>query len=456
MREIIWRGDAPPRALLKALQEHDVAVHVGREADAAAAALVWFSARMRRVPVAAATNGRPWIWVAQQEPGEERRLEAVLAGAYDVIALDAIDAVAQVIARVAELSVTEPAPPDAEGLVTVSETSKRVVAQVARLAPTSMPVLLTGETGTGKEVLARLIHAWSPRHAKQFVPINCAAIPNELMEAELFGYARGAFSGAVQGYDGQLMAAAGGTVFMDEIDDTPLATQVKLLRVLEDRVVSRLGENVWHQVDFRILAATNRNLAPLIREGAFGSDLYERLAIVSIHLVPLRERLEDLPALARHFIERFAREQPHTSAARVKEIRADALRALQAYAWPGNIRELRNVIYETLVYKRAGEEILPSDLPKRVLVRETTHTRDAGDTRALVDAQAVVDRIARGTFSLRDEVAALQRLALQEALRRSGGNATKAARLLGSVGRGRASDPGGTVRAMARRLGVDS
>ena len=136
-----------------------------------------------------------------------------------------------------------------------------------------MPVLITGETGTGKEVAARLIHAWSPRQQKRFVPINCAAIPNELMEAELFGYARGAFSGAVQRYDGQLMAAAGGTVFLDEIDDTPLATQVKLLRVLEDRVVSRLGENVWHEVDFRLLAATNRDLRAADRRPACSAPI---------------------------------------------------------------------------------------------------------------------------------------------------------------------------------------
>src|SRR6185436_16534770 len=171
-------------------------------------------------------------------------------------------------------------------LVTTSEISQRIVAQVARVAATSMAVLLTGETGTGKEVVARLIHAWSPRRNQALVPINCAAIPNELMEAELFGYARGAFSGAVQRYDGQLMAAAGGSVFLDEIDDTPLETQVKLLRVLEDRVVSRLGENVWHEVDFRLIAATNRDLVPLVEAGLFGADLYERLAIVRIHLVP--------------------------------------------------------------------------------------------------------------------------------------------------------------------------
>jgi two-component system response regulator HydG len=336
--------------------------------------------------------------------------------------------------------------------VTESAASRRVLAQVLRVAPTSMPVLLTGETGTGKEVIGRLIHTWSPRRAKHFVPINCAAIPNELMEAELFGYARGAFSGAVQRYDGQLMAAEGGTVFMDEIDDTPLATQVKLLRVLEDRVVSRLGENVWHQVDFRIIAATNRDLLPLIQSGAFGGDLYERLAIVTIHLLPLRERREDLPALARHFIARFAHEQPQTGGARVKGIRADALRALEDYSWPGNIRELRNVLYETLVYKRAGEEILLSDLPKRILTRGERRAADA----PAVDARTIAERIARGRFELADEIAALERVALAEALSRAAGNAARAARLLGRVGRGKSSDPGGTVRAMMRRLGVTS
>src|SRR6185295_17614084 len=211
--------------------------------------------------------------------------------------------------RLEEMLAAEPAVPAADHIVQVSAASRAVLRQAARVAQTAMAALITGETGTGKEVTARLIHDWSPRRARQFVPINCAAIPNELMEAELFGYARGAFSGAVQRYDGQLMAAAGGSVFLDEIDDTPLETQVKLLRVLEDRVVSRLGENVWHEVNFRLLAATNRDLRTLIEQGLFGEDLYERLAIVRIHLPPLRERLDDLPHLARHFMDRFAREQ---------------------------------------------------------------------------------------------------------------------------------------------------
>jgi transcriptional regulator with PAS, ATPase and Fis domain len=273
-----------------------------------------------------------------------------------------------------------------------------------------MPVLFTGETGTGKEVMARLTHAWSPRHAKPFVPINCAAIPNELMEAELFGYARGAFSGAVQRYDGQLMAAEGGTVLLDEIDDTPLETQAKLLRVLDDRVVSRLGENVWHEVDFRLLAATNCDLGPLIEDGRFGADLYERLAIVTVHLAPLRERLEDLPDLAAHFVQRFAREHGRAAGA---EIRADALRSLAAYPWPGNIRELHNVLEEVALKSdrvRLSAEEFALALPR------VSRTSKSGATLAL---------------RLSDVVADAERNAIRSALAAAQGKKVLAAELLG-------------------------
>jgi DNA-binding NtrC family response regulator len=397
-----------------------------------------------RPPAGPAAAGR-WIWVSAVAFDRSRAVDAILRGAYAAISLQAPDPAPRLIARLRELSVPERRPDAPAHVVTESEASRAVVAQVARVAPTSMPVLITGETGTGKEVVARLLHAWSPREPKRFVPINCAAIPNDLMEAELFGYARGAFSGAVQRYDGQLMAAAGGTVFLDEIDDTPLETQTKLLRVVEDRVVSRLGENVWHEVDFRLLAATNRDLRALIASGLFGADLYERLAIVTIHLLPLRERPEDVPGLAVHFMNRFAREEKRPE---VVEMEPDALAALLAYPWPGNIRELRNVIYETLVYKRSGAEILLSDLPKRILRRGV----DAGQETA-VDRAVLSRKIERGAMSLKDEVLALQRIAIDEALKRTGGNAAQAARLLGEVGRGVARDPGGTLRAMMRRLG---
>jgi DNA-binding NtrC family response regulator len=375
---------------------------------------------------------------------ERTQTEAVLRGAYDVISLKDKDAPARIVERLRELLAPVETVPSADLVVTTSPTSKRMIEKVARVAATSMAVLLTGETGTGKEVTARLLHAWSQRRARPFVPINCAAIPNELMEAELFGYARGAFSGAVQRYDGQLMAAEGGTVFLDEIDDTPAETQIKLLRVLEDRVVSRLGENQWHQVDFRMIAATNRDPRQLVESGHFGIDLYERLAIVTIHMPPLRARLEDLPALVDHFLSKFAREQDQP---RLEGVRADALRALQAYPWPGNIRELRNVIYETLVYKRAGRQLIPSDLPRRILRRGSSE-RDG----VSVDRAALAQKIEAGTMNLAREVAALQRSAIEEALQRTGGNAAAAARLLGALGRGAARDPGGTLRAMMRRL----
>jgi DNA-binding NtrC family response regulator len=440
MPQLAWEGPRPPAALARELR--DAGFDIVRPDSAAALPLVVYTASSRTP----ARRNRPgaWIWMTSGDANDRRRRQAVLTGAYAVVSLNEPNAGPTLIARLRELLVPDPEPSAPAQIVTESDASKRILSQIARVAPTSMPVLITGETGTGKEVAARLLHAWSPRQQKRFVPINCAAIPDELMEAELFGYARGAFSGAVQRYDGQLMAAAGGTVFLDEIDDTPLATQTKLLRVLEDRVVSRLGENVWHEVDFRLLAATNRDLRPLIQAGLFGPDLYERLAIVTIHLLPLRERPQDLLPLARHFMQRFAREQARSE---VTEIAPDALAALLAYPWPGNIRELRNVVYETLVYKRAGTELLLSDLPRRVLTR----TAD-GEPESAIDRSVVTRKMERGAMNLKEEIMALQRVAIEEALKRTGGNAAQAARLLGEVGRGVARDPGGTLRAMMRRL----
>jgi len=439
MKQVGWLGAAPPTPLATRLDA--AGIHVSR-GDAARSPLVVATATAAKVPTPHAERGR-WLWVAARAVPPGRAVDAVRRGAYDVVALTDRDATDTIVARLEELLTPDPEPPEDDHVIQGSAVSRALVKQVARVAETSMAVLLTGETGTGKEVMARLIHKWSPRHDRRFVPINCAAIPNELMEAELFGYARGAFSGAVQSYDGQLMAAAGGSVFLDEIDDTPLELQVKLLRVLEDRVVSRLGENQWRPVDFRIIAATNRDLEPLVAAGRFGADLYERLAIVRINLAPLRERIEDLPALARHFLDRFTTEHQRPP---IESVRPEALRALAAYPWPGNIRELRNVLFETLVYKRAGRELLLSDLPSRIL-------KPTAGERGLVDAARVRQRIRAGELNLRDEIRSLERTALSAALDATGGNASEAARLLGTVGRGTARDPGGTVRAMKRRLG---
>jgi DNA-binding NtrC family response regulator len=401
-------------------------------------------------PVPSPRTDEPWIWVCSRAIPATAIAESVLRGAYDCISLTSADARARLALRQRELELLSRAgaPDEAPGMIARSPASRQMLAQLTLAARTLQPVLLTGETGTGKELAARLIHARSSRGQGSFVPINCAAIPNELMEGELFGYAKGAFSGAVRRYDGLMSAGQGGTVFLDEIDDTPHALQVKLLRVLEDRVVSRLGENVPRKVDFRILAATNRDLRALIEEGAFGADLYERLAVISIRMPPLRERAEDIPPLIDHLVARFYQEEPSVRG-RVRGVTSEALRTLQAYPWPGNIRELRNVVFAALAAKRAGEEILVSDLPRRLLRREES-TGGAG----AVSRAAVERAIDAGSFNLNSEIEALERAALESALSRTGGNAARAAQLLGAVGRGSARDPGGTVRAMMRRLRV--
>jgi transcriptional regulator with PAS, ATPase and Fis domain len=420
---------------------------VNVRSDSAARIAIAWSAEKNRMPRA---HHDAWLWLCGERLDAEHVREAALAGAYDALSIAEASYAERVAQRLAELSDREPPLPDERGFIATCAASKRLLAELWRAARTSMPVLLTGETGTGKDLAARLLHRWSDRHRGTFVAINCAAVPNQLIESELFGYTRGAFSGAVRDYDGQLVAASGGTVFLDEIDDTPPSLQVKLLRVLEDHVVSRLGENVWRRVDFRIVAASNRDLLQLIDQGAFGADLYERLAIVSIELPPLRERLEELPALVAHMIARFYAEEPAASArGAVEAVSFQALALLAAYPFPGNIRELRNVIFEALVHKRAGHELLVSDLPRRVLRRET-----ADKARELFDSAELERRIRAGSLNLRLEIERLEKHALTLALERSGWNASKTAQLLGEVGRGSARDPGGTVRAMMRRLGL--
>ncbi len=442
-----WRGTPPPPALLKRLEAVGAEVSLGKLRKPAALSVLGSSTK----DVPKARGAGAWVWAPRQHPGAELARRAVLAGAADVIPVDASDAVARFVARAEEaLSQQEPLP-ESRGFVAESAVAKRVLREILHAARTSMPVLLTGETGTGKELAARLVHDWSRRQAKLFLPINCAAIPDDLIEAELFGYVRGAFSGAIRDYDGLLMAAEGGTVFLDEIDDTPPTLQAKLLRVLEDRVVSRLGQNEWHHIDFRIVAATNRDLRALITRGQFGEDLYERLAIVHVHLPPLRERAQDLPALAAHFVERFyAEEPPAPGQKRVRAVGLDTLAALADYGWPGNVRELRNVIYESLVRKRSGDELLLSDLPRRILERRPVHPVP----EALIDSRELGARLEARSMNLRQELENLERSALLEALRLSGGHAGRAAELLGEVGRGSARDPAGTVRAMMRRLGI--
>ncbi len=388
-------------------------------------------------------RGEPWVWLCAERPGLKLMQAAVDQGALDVVTIEK-GWEQRLLTRLEETLTPEPSLPVVKDFVAESPASKALLRKLHQAAQTAMPVLLTGETGTGKEVASRLIHQWSVRRARTFVPINCSAIPNELMEGELFGYVRGAFSGATRDYDGQLAAGEGGTVFLDEIDDTPMVLQNKLLRVLEDRVITRLGENVSRKVDFRVVAASNRDLKRLISRGEFGGDLFERLSTVQVVLPPLRERLEDLPTLVKQLVDRFYGEDPLAAKrGRVSHFTSEALELLRAYPWPGNIRELRNVVFGALVSKRTGESLLVSDLPRRLWAP----AEEGGSEDASLEL-----RLASGSFNLRREVEKLERRALELALRRAQGNAAEAARLLGEVGRGTAKDPGGTVRTMMKRL----
>jgi len=357
---LVWRGVQPTAALRDALESRGVAV-VARGAGVAVVATA-------DATPPAAPSVEAWIWALAGDglPPLSAATTATLRGAGDIVALGAEGTADRLATRAAELAAGQAPLPDLPGMVTASRRSREALRQALKAARTVMPVLLTGETGTGKEETARLIHRFSGRRGP-WVPINCAAIPDELMESELFGHAKGAFSGAVASVDGKLMAARGGTVFLDEIDDTPLPTQVKLLRVLEDGEVTRLGETRPQQADFRILAATNRDLGPLIERGQFGQDLYERLAIVRIELAPLRQRREDIPELAAHFLRRFAERQGEPQ--RVTAIDPLAMEALLAHPWPGNIRELRNVLYQALVQKERGEVLLLADLRRLLAPR---------------------------------------------------------------------------------------
>jgi two-component system, NtrC family, response regulator AtoC len=228
----------------------------------------------------------------------------------------------------------------AEDMLLALPSMREVGELIRRVAPSASPVLLTGETGTGKELAARCIHQQSPRRDELFVPLNCAAVPGELLETELFGHARGAFTGAERDRQGKFEVADGGTLFLDEIGDMPLPLQAKLLRVLEDATVEPLGTNKRVRVDVRIISATNQDLQEAIAGKRFRSDLYYRLNTFEVRLPPLRERLDDIDVLAPLFLERFAREMGK----KPKPIAADGLALLRRYAWPGNVRELRNLM----------------------------------------------------------------------------------------------------------------
>lgn len=241
--------------------------------------------------------------------------------------------------------------PGFEGIVGQSRALREVLELVEMVATSDSTALLLGETGTGKELIARAIHDRSRRRSKRFVKINCAAIPSGLLESELFGHERGAFTGAITQNIGRLELADQGTLFLDEIGDIPLELQPKLLRVLQEREFERLGSTQTKQVNVRVVAATHRNLEEMILEKQFRSDLYYRLNVVPISIPPLRERREDIPLLVRHFVHQFAQRMNKI----IDEISSETMEALTWYSWPGNIRELQNVIERSMVMHEGGE-----------------------------------------------------------------------------------------------------
>ena len=247
---------------------------------------------------------------------------------------------------------------DPHGLVGGSEPMRRVLEQVRKVAATDATVLVLGESGTGKELVARAIHDGSPRRERPFVSVSCAAIPEGLLESELFGHEKGAFTGAVRRKLGRFELAHEGTLFLDEVGELPPSVQVKLLRVLQERRFERVGGEETVEVDVRLVSATNRDLAAMAQEGRFREDLYYRLDVVSIRLPPLRERPGDVEELARHFLARAA---PRLGRA-VTGFTPEALEALRRHRWPGNVRELENVIEQALVFAE-GELVTPAELP---------------------------------------------------------------------------------------------
>jgi two-component system NtrC family response regulator len=297
-------------------------------------------------------------------------------------------------------------------IIAASGAMERVLAQVRKVSQSDATVLLRGESGTGKEILATAIHHLSSRAAGPLIRVNCGAIPETLLESELFGHAKGAFTGAVETRDGHFQAADGGSIFLDEIGEMTPALQVKLLRVLQESEVTRVGESAPRRVDVRIIAATNQDLEQMMAEGRFRQDLYYRLSVVPIMIPPLRGRAEDVPALIEHFCRGFA-----PKGTRV-ELSPDAYDLLLRYPWPGNIRELENAI-EHAVVMGDGEALGVGDLP--LSIRQWANRGD----------ETSPNRAPSGLQPEAGTLEAMEVRAIEEALAKTGGNQTRAARLLG-------------------------
>jgi DNA-binding NtrC family response regulator len=314
-----------------------------------------------------------------------------------------------------------------EGIVGKSRPMERLFQLLETVAPTNSTILITGETGTGKEVVARAIHHNSPRRANRFVALNCSAIPETLLEAELFGHVRGAFTGAVGNRQGRLEQAHKGTLFLDEVGTMSVALQMKLLRVLQEREFERVGDSHTIKVDVRVIAATNSDLTKLVAEGQFREDLFYRLNVIPVQLPALRERKEDIPLLVQHFLAKFEAERDAAPAAgnakgavdRLPRVTVsqEGMRRLMAYQWPGNVRQLENAIERAVAFTAGRSQIDVEDLPTEVQqAQETTAASSVTLPEEGMDLEAFVANI--------------ERELIERSLERTGGNKGQAARLL--------------------------
>ena len=304
---------------------------------------------------------------------------------------------------------------------------------VARAAGSQSTVMIYGESGTGKELIARALHMNSPRASKPFIAVNCGAIPHELLESELFGYEKGSFTGAVNTRIGRMELANQGTIFFDEIGDMPTSMQVKLLRVLAEREIDRIGSTKPTPIDIRVITATHRNLEESIKEGSFREDLFYRLNIIPINLPPLRERKTDIPLLADHFLKQFNR------TAIPKTISDEAMQFLVNYSWPGNIRELANFV-ERMVVLSIGSTISPRDLPEKVLGDTPKEKWQPLEEDEEGNPAQILQQSLRQSFhvgipeegiNLKKTVEEFEKELLLEALEKTGWVKNKAANLLG-------------------------
>ena len=296
------------------------------------------------------------------------------------------------------------------GILGRSRPMQKLFQLLETVARSSSTILITGETGTGKEVVARAIHHNSPRRAHRFVALNCSAIPETLLEAELFGHVRGAFTGAVGARQGRFEQAHKGTLFLDEVGTMSTALQMKLLRALQEREFERVGDNQTVKVDVRVIAATNSDLGRMVGDGTFREDLYYRLNVIPIQLPPLRDRREDIPVLAKYFLEKFAPDSQ-------MQISQGAMRVMMAYAWPGNVRQLENALERAVTLSEGRREIDVGDLPPEI--------QDVPQAAA-----APVVELPEEGLDLPAYLSSIERDLIQRSLARTGGNRNKAAELL--------------------------